>query len=93
MKNRVILWATVGFVVAAFWARYFYPTSPNPAAPIWTLVRVTCPIAFASLYFHFPMGIYTSLLANAATYALAGLITEITAPTQSREIVPEAPTE
>jgi hypothetical protein len=76
MKNRVVLWAAVGFVVAAFWALYFYPTSPTPAAPIWTLVRVTCPIAFASLYFHFPVGVSTSLLANTASYALVRLVAE-----------------
>jgi hypothetical protein len=76
MKNRVVLWATVGFVVAAFWAFYFYPTAPIPTEPIWTLVRLTCPIVFASDYFHFPVTVYKSLLANAATYALLGLMAE-----------------
>jgi hypothetical protein len=31
---------------------------------------------FASFYFHFPLALYWAMLANAATYALVGLITE-----------------
>ena len=76
MKIRIALWAVAGFVIAAFWALYFYPVAPIPTAAIWTLVRLTCPIALASDYFHFPVGVYTSILANAATYALIGLMAE-----------------
>jgi hypothetical protein len=31
---------------------------------------------FASFYFHFPIGVYWAILANAATYALIGLTVE-----------------
>ncbi len=76
MKSRITLWAAAGFITAAFWALYFYPAAPIPTAPVWTLVRLTCPIVLASDYFHFPVGVYMSMLANAATYAVVGLIAE-----------------
>jgi hypothetical protein len=77
MKYRIAMWAGVGLLVAGFWALYFLTTSPVPVTePIWTLVRITCPVVSASFYFHFPIGVYWSLLANAATYALIGLIAE-----------------
>ena len=46
------------------------------ADPIVGLVELTCPVVFASVHFHFPLGLYWSLLANAATYGLIGLIVE-----------------
>ncbi len=79
MKYRVLIWAGSGFLVAGFWALYFFPTARVPVAtvePMWTLARLTCPVVFASFYFHFPVGVFNALLANAATYALAGLIVE-----------------
>ena len=44
--------------------------------PIVSLVELTCPVVFASIHFHFPLGLYWSLVANAATYGLIGLIVE-----------------
>lgn len=85
MKYRIATWAIAGFLVAGFWAVYFYQTSqfvlrtavPIQAQPIaFTLARVTCPIAFASFYFNFPIGVYSVLLVNAITYAMIGLIVE-----------------
>jgi len=79
MKCRIVIWAGVGFFVAGFWALYLLPTTSAPitsAGSMWTLVRITCPIAFAGFYFHFPVGVYWALLTNAATYALVGLIME-----------------
>jgi len=40
-----------------------------------TLVRLTCPIAIVGA--HYPVSIYSALLANVATYALVGLVVEI----------------
>jgi len=79
MKYRIGIWAGAGLLVACVWALYFITTTPIPmtsANPIWTLVRITCPVVFASFYLHFPIGVYWSLIANAATYALIGLIAE-----------------
>jgi len=41
---------------------------------VWTLARLTQPVLFASFYFHFGLYFYWVLLANAATYALVGLM-------------------
>jgi hypothetical protein len=79
MKYRIAMWAGAGFLVAGFWAIYLFLTGPVPTAsiePIWTLARLTCPIAFVSSYFHLSVGIYSVFVANAATYALVGLIVE-----------------
>jgi hypothetical protein len=73
------MWAGAGLLIAGFWALYFSPTVPIPitsAEPQWTLARLACPVVFASFYFHFPLGVYWAILANAATYALAGLTLE-----------------
>jgi hypothetical protein len=76
MKRRIAIWASVGFFVAGFWALYALTTTPpalTSADPVTTLVRLTCPIALISFY---PLSLYLVLLANAATYALVGLIVE-----------------
>ncbi len=77
MKCRIAVWAGVGFLVAGGWVLYFAMASKdNPIPPIVnTLVRTTCPIAIAGV--HFPVSIYWVLVANAATYALVGLIVEV----------------
>ena len=79
MKYRIGMWASAGFLVASCWALYAFATTPpamTSADPIVTLVEFTCPVVFASVHFHFALGLYRSLLANAATYALIGLIVE-----------------
>jgi hypothetical protein len=59
-----------------------------------TLARLTCPVVFASFYFHFGFGFYYwVLLANAAVDALVGLIAEtLRQPTESSKIIPKQPT-
>jgi hypothetical protein len=76
MKNRIAIWAGVGFLVAGCWAVYFAIASKdNPISPIVnTLARITCPIAAAGA--HFPISVYWVLIVNAATYALVGVIVE-----------------
>ena len=79
IKYRIAMWASAGLLVVGCWNLYALATFPLPmnSEPIvWTLVRLTCPIAFASFHFNFPVSIYWVLLANAATYALVGLIVE-----------------
>jgi hypothetical protein len=76
VKYRIAIWASAGFLVAGCWALYAYATTPpalTSADPILTLVRLTCPISLLSFY---PLRLYWVLLANAATYALVGLIVE-----------------
>jgi hypothetical protein len=78
MRRRISTWASAGFLVAGFWALYaFARTTPITSDPIvWTLVRLTCPVVLVGFYFHFGIYLYWALLANAATYALIGLIVE-----------------
>ena len=79
MKYRIALWASAGFLVAVGWALYAYASAPpamTSADPLVTLVELTCPIVFASIHLHFGLGVYWSLLANAATYGLVGLMVE-----------------
>lgn len=79
MKYRIAVWAIVGFAVAGCWALYAFATMPpamTSGDPIMTLVEFTCPIVLAGFYFHFGVSLYASLIANAATYALLGLIVE-----------------
>ena len=79
MRYRIGLWASAGFIVAVAWAFYAFVTEPpamTSADPILTLVKISCPIVFASVYFHFGVSSYWSLVANTATYALIGLTVE-----------------
>ena len=73
MKYRIALWATAGFLVASGWAAYFSLASKDRPmdSVVFTFVRLTCPIAI--LGSHYPVSLYSSLVANAATYALIGL--------------------
>ena len=78
MKYRISIWAGVGFLVAGCWGLYFAMANKdnliNPMVN--ALARITCPVAIASLYFHFPISLYWVLVVNAATYALVGFMVE-----------------
>ncbi len=80
MKYRIAMWASAGFLVAGGWALYAFATFPltnERMREAWTLLSVTCPIApIAIAGIHFPISLYWTLVANAATYALVGLIVE-----------------
>jgi len=78
MKYRVGIWAIAGFLVAGGWALYLFTrTIPlTPGEPMYDLARFTQPFVLASSYLHFGVRFYWALLANAATYALLGLIVE-----------------
>jgi hypothetical protein len=76
MKYRIAMWAVAGFLVASGWAVYFLVTSKDqPIVPIVsTIIRLTCPVAIIG--YHYPVSLYSTLVANAATYALVGLVVE-----------------
>lgn len=79
MKYRIAMWASAGFFVASCWALYAFAATPpalTSGDSIIALVELTCPVVFASIHFHFALGLYWSLLANAATYGLIGVIVE-----------------
>jgi hypothetical protein len=73
MKYRIGVWAIAGLLVAGCWALYAFTTAMTPTDRIVTLVKLTCPITLLSSY---PLSLYLVLFANAATYALIGLIVE-----------------
>jgi hypothetical protein len=75
MRNRIAMWAVVGFIVAGCWVLYVFTTWPftNWMQGLRLLAGITCPITFVR---HHPISLYTVLIANAATYALVGLIVE-----------------
>lgn len=76
MKYRIGMWAGAGFLVAGCWALYFLMASKDIPIRlnVYPLARLTCPVAIAGS--HFPLSVYWVLVANAATYALVGLIVE-----------------
>ena len=80
MKRNVSIWAALGFLVAAGWAvlpLLMGPATFDPSGALWTVARVTCPVAYASTLLHVPVRFYWAMLANAATYALIGLMIEV----------------
>jgi hypothetical protein len=78
MKFRIALWAGTGLLVAFFWAVLAwasFPATYERMRGLWTFITLTCPVAAFGM--HHPVSLYESLLANAATYALVGLVVEI----------------
>ena len=81
MKYRIVIWASAGFLVSVGWGFYF--ASANKAVPIesivYTLAWLTQPTAAVASYLNSisPLGLTWVVVANAATYALVGLIVEM----------------
>ena len=77
MKYRISIWAMAGFLIAGFWALFAIVTFPSVEhmRDAWFFVCVTCPIAIAGM--HHAISVYETLVANAATYALIGLVVEL----------------
>jgi thiosulfate reductase cytochrome b subunit len=73
MKSRIAIWACGGALIVGLWSIYLssMPGVPRGIAAI--LLDATCPIALARQHH---LTIYFVFLANALTYALAGLIVE-----------------
>jgi len=79
MKYRIAMWASAGFLIAVGWAVYAFATTAPAMTfgdPMIVLVELTCPIVFVGNHFNFGISVFWSLVANAATYALLGLIVE-----------------
>ncbi len=77
MKYRIAMWAGAGFLVAGCWVLYAFATAPHTnewMRNVWALATVTCPAMLVGT--HFPLSLYWVLAANAAMYALVGLIVE-----------------
>lgn len=84
MKQRIAIWAAVGFLVAGCWAVYAMVSGPPALShgdPMLILAEITCPIAFLRNH---PISLVWVLLVNAATYALIGFIVESIRMKQNR---------
>jgi hypothetical protein len=77
MKHRIAIWSAAGFLVAGLWAVYFLLISRDTQIQpvVSALLRLSCPIAVVGS--HYPVSIYSTLAANAGTYALVGLAVEV----------------
>lgn len=74
MRSRIAIWAASGALIVGLWSMYLDGASGAPRGFVAILLDLTCPIALARQHH---MTIYVVLLANAFTYALAGLVLEI----------------
>jgi hypothetical protein len=76
MKYRIAIWATIGSLVAGFWAFFAFATFPSTdrMRDLWPLITFTCPIAILGM--HHAVSLYQALVANLVTYAGVGLIVE-----------------
>ena len=76
MRTRIVMWAGVGFLVAACWVLFVYATHPNTnewMRKVWLLAVITCPITAVR---RVPVSLYQVLAVNAVTYAYIGFIVE-----------------
>ena len=81
MKLRIAIWASAGFLVAAFWALFAIATFPSTSERMRDVripISLTCPVSIAGM--HHPISLYAVLAANAATYSLVGLMVESLRP-------------
>jgi hypothetical protein len=78
MKQRIAMWATVGFLVSGVWAALTFLIPPMTFArpALRDLAVFIQPIALVSFHFHVPMHFLEVMIANAATYGLIGLMVE-----------------
>jgi len=81
MKRRIAAWASAGFLVACGWVLYTFAVPPEQLLltlrepVVEALLFTSCPIAFAGRYF--PLHFWWVPPINAATYAVIGLIVEM----------------
>jgi hypothetical protein len=77
MRLRIAIWAVAGAIVVLSWSLCFMATPANNLGNIWILVYLTCPITYLGRHYPHPVSLYSVLLVNIATYALAGTTVEI----------------
>jgi hypothetical protein len=74
MKLRITVWGLAGAAVVGLWSLYFMTHPPHHEVP-WILLDLSCPIGLLRSR---PMSVYLVAAVNAGTYALAGLLVELT---------------
>jgi hypothetical protein len=77
---RIAVWASAGLLASLGWGLYFAKANKDIPieATVYALAKLTQPIAAAVLYIkpNLPLSLTWVAVANAATYALLGLIVE-----------------
>jgi hypothetical protein len=79
MKVRIAIWTVVGALVSGCWGVYYATADKGNPIPsiVYALAVLTQPAVLAIVSaFKFSVGLNSVILANAATYALVGLIVE-----------------
>ena len=75
MKERIVLWALSGFLVAGFWTVFGMLTFPRYNLARWLVVEITIPISL--IWSNARLTYWQVMFLNAATYALLGLAVEL----------------
>jgi thiosulfate reductase cytochrome b subunit len=73
MKSRIVIWAAGGALIVGLWSVFLSGAPGTPRGLVAILLDLTCPIALARQHH---MTVDFVVLANALTYALAGLALE-----------------
>ena len=77
MRYRIAGWALAGFLIAGFWAVYFFTDFHMPISrEIESVAKLTCPIALVGEHYHRGVHLGWVLISNAVVYGLLGLCFE-----------------
>jgi hypothetical protein len=72
-----LAWAVVGFLVASGTASADGCGDASSSSLLGALGRITCPVVYVGMLLHVPVRFYWAIAANAATYALMGMLVEV----------------
>jgi hypothetical protein len=76
MKQKIILWALAGFLVAGCWGLYGIIMGPLTNQNVnWTLAAITAPASLIGRAM--PLKYYWFILLNGAAYTFFGLMAEL----------------
>jgi len=77
MRYRIAGWALAGFLIAGFWAVYFFTDFHMPISrEIESVAKLTCPIALVGEHYHFGVHVGWVVISNTVVYGLLGLCFE-----------------
>jgi hypothetical protein len=72
MKLRIAIWTVAGAIAVLSWSLCFMATPANHLGALWALVYLTIPITSVARSYPHPIGMYSVLVVNMATYTLVG---------------------
>jgi hypothetical protein len=77
LKLRIAIWTVAGAIAVLSWSLCFMAMQANHLGALWALVYLTIPITSVARSYPHPIGMYSVLVVNMATYALVGTVVEI----------------